>query len=111
VCPCFVRLKRCRKGLGLHVGDADPETHYVVESGRAETPRLLAAADFAIAANGVDSVSFPLPAATRVFHDGQWLIAEGDEDFEFVTDIPGTYSFAFGPPFPWIGGKIEVIAQ
>ena len=104
-------IEEVAEGLGLHVGDADPEAHYIVEGGRADRPSLLAAAEFAIAANGVDSVSFPLPAATRVFHDGQWQSAAVDETFEFVTDIPGTYSFVFQPPFPWIGGQIEVIAR
>lgn len=92
-------------------GRTDLRRQYFADDVLTERPALACLPDYVIAANGLDTVSFALPAGTAVYFDGTRMTSETDEDFEFVTEFPGSYQFLLFPPFPWISAKISVVAK
>lgn len=98
-------------GGGVVAGNANIRTDYVSDGARTARPVVTAETEFRIAADGVDEVSFEIPAGTRVIYGGKPLIAAADELFEFVTDLAGEYQFEFRPPWPWINSTIRIVAR
>lgn len=53
--------------------------------------------EYAVRADGVDKVSFAVPAGTSVTHAGE-IAAIEDNVFEFTTDVLGDHHFSFIAP-------------
>lgn len=93
--------------LGMKADDA---TQWVTEGGKiAARPALDVPEAASIAADGLAEIACALPAGTVVSFNGATAISDGD-GFGFTTDIPGTYVFAFAPPFPFIPHTLTIEA-
>ena len=53
--------------------------------------------EYTIRADGLDKVSFAVPAGTSVLHAGEFVVIE-DNIFEFTTDVLGDHRFSFQAP-------------
>ncbi|MBN8949124.1 MULTISPECIES: hypothetical protein [unclassified Rhizobium] len=76
----------------------DIDAHFYVLDG-VVTPKgtVLDVTDFTIRADGVDKVSFAVPAGTSVLHAGE-IVAIEDDVFEFITEVLGDHRFSFQAP-------------
>jgi hypothetical protein len=63
---------------------------------------------YQIAADAVATVSFPLPAGTKIDFRGESF--DGDATFEFLTDTPGDYEFFFWAPVTYRNRKVTIHA-
>lgn len=63
------------------------------------TPKRVAldVTEYAVRADGVDRVSFTVPAGTSIIHAGE-IVAIEDNTFEFTTDVLGGHHFSFIAP-------------
>lgn len=75
------------------------------------TPKavVLSATEITIAADGVSTAAFPVPAGTMVTHEGETVEIE-DGVFEFSSDDVGTFGFAFAVPAAWRDFRVTIHA-
>ncbi|MGV1756113.1 hypothetical protein ACQZ6F_08635 [Rhizobium sp. A22-96] len=72
-------------------------TSFVLEGVITPKANAIEVTDLTIRADGVDRVSFSVPAGTSVLHAGEIVPIE-DGVFEFTTDVLGDYRFPFIAP-------------
>jgi len=97
-------------GGGYVEGAINGDIYYVVGGVLTPRPSLLSDFDFLVDADGVDEVSFSIPANTVVNHEGKTYFSSADELFVFKSSILGEWEFEILPPFPYIQNDIKVTA-
>lgn len=70
---------------------------YVLDGVITPKASIIERTEFTVAADGVETVSFAVPAGTSVWHDGEQFNIE-DGTFEFSADDIGVFAFAFVAP-------------
>jgi hypothetical protein len=83
-------------------------THYVDGEQLIARAPLECEDSYTVAADGVATVSFALPAGTKI--DFQGVTHDGDTTFEFLTDTPGDYEFFFWAPVTYRNRKVTIHA-
>ena len=99
------------QGENVIVGKAfDDADFYVVDGEAVPRPTLSISPIYLIEADGVDTVKFPLIEGTVVTFSDDMFTAGEDEEFEFLTDYQGTYTFNIDPPFPYLSMEVIINA-
>lgn len=75
-----------------------------------DRPKLFEATEFAISADGEDSVSLELPVGTKALINWQEHVIE-DGLLEISSPVPATIDIIIWPPFPHQQQKLKVVAQ
>jgi hypothetical protein len=81
---------------------------YVVDGNVVTKANLEAEAEYTIAADGVASVSFTLPADTRIDYRSE--LHDAGNSFGFTTDTPGDYRFFFWTPVGYCNKEVIIHA-
>lgn len=95
-------LKQAGEGEAISAGEkVNDEIYYFVGGNATPRPQLGFSAAYTIAADGVATISLPLPAGSTIRHgETVWT----DETlFSVSSDTPGSFDYTIEPPFPWRG--------
>lgn len=86
----------------LETDIADINTDYIVAGVVTARPMLIAGNEslMPIVADGIDSVTFPLPTGTNVIYAGISTVSVAGESFTFTTARRGIFEFIFETPWP-----------
>jgi hypothetical protein len=91
---------------------ANPNTEYYLSDVKTARPVLTDEKMFNIDADGVDSVTFPVPSGTIITNNGIYGpdTTTAGEDFEFSSAVKGAFEFVLEPPFPYVVASFWVFA-
>lgn len=100
-----------KEGFTLYEGSIDALTEYIDHGIKTHRPKLFSETTINIEADGVDHVSFNLPAKTLLYTINGNFTIEEDQLFYFSTAEPGNFYFSFFPPFPYQQLDLEIKAN
>ncbi len=87
----------------------DLDSEFYVRAGQlAKKAELACEAEYIIAADGAETVTFDLPPGTTITFQGQNHDAEAS--FGFVSDQPGDFEFFIWPPASYRDKKVTIHA-
>lgn len=101
-CEEYDAFMQAGPGQLVFIGEAiNDEEFYFLDHVPTERPVFEIATEYQIAADGVDAVSFVLPAGSTVHSDTEtW---PNEDEFYVSTEAVGTLTYTIEPAFPYRG--------
>ena len=77
------------------------DTHYIVGGSPELRPVLDVQAEYFVPADGATTVTFALPAGSKIIYEATEEEWSDEDSFAMSADAPGDHAYTILPPFPW----------